>query len=71
MIKHTETNYTMQANVISALKQANKERGEAINDFAESNARLRVEIAELTKVIVMMKADIADVTQKLKEAIEA
>jgi dihydropteroate synthase len=47
MTKQSETNYTMQANVISALKQANKEKDQALDDFAESNMMLRKRIERL------------------------
>jgi hypothetical protein len=47
MTKQSETNYTMQANVISALKQANKEKDQALDDFAGSNMMLRKRIERL------------------------
>jgi len=60
MIKQSETNYATQENVISALKQANKEKNQALDDFVESNMMLR-------KRIAMLEAEIESAKQYLQK----
>ena len=69
-IKPSDTNYATPKNIIAALKQANREKDAAIDSFAEANVELRQKIIRLTKLMAMMKADIAKTAQELKEAVE-